>query len=155
MAIQPIAEVKGIKEVLGNLSNAIDMIDGNVLLGIRAAARFVKGEAQSITPVDEGILRNSAFTKSFKGEGSTGPFAVVGYTAEYAAAVHEAPETLRGQPRGDFGKTRDGTSFGGGSGKGFYWDGGENKFLEKAVINNFSRIITIISRFASKSNGSK
>lgn len=141
-------EVKGLEEVLTNLSDAIKNIEGNVLLGVRAAAAFVKKEAQELTPVDEGILRNSAFYRTVKTK--DGPIAHVGYTAKYAAWVHEYPMTLRGQPRADFGKTKEGDSFGGGSGKGFYWDGGENKFLEKAVTRNFSKIVNLIQKFASR-----
>ena len=56
----------------------------------------------------------------------------VGYSANYAAYVHDMPGKLKGQPRSHFGKTREGTEFGGGTGKGNYWDPhGEPQFLKK------------------------
>lgn len=140
---------KGLKEVQENLNKAISGIKGNVVAGLEVAGQYVKGEAQDLTPVDHGILRNSAFSKLVK-TGSSKASVVVGYTAEYAPAVHEAPMTLRGKPRGGFGRTKSGESFGGGSGKGNYWDGGENKFLEKAVTRNLSKIFNIVTNVAKK-----
>jgi len=145
-------KIDNLNEVLNNLSKAINGTKGNLHLGIRASAAFIKGEAQSRTPVDDGILRNSAFFRSFRVGRQRGPFAVIGYTAEYAPWVHEMPETLRGQPRSDFGRTRAGQSFGGGSGKGFYWDGGENQFLAKAVVENIPSIFNMIVKFAGKND---
>lgn len=140
-------EVEGLDDVLKNLNGAIEEIDGNVEKGIKAAGFFIKGESQARTPVDQGILRNSAFVKS--GNSPEGPFATVGYTAFYAPYVHEAPMKLKGKLRPETRKTGDR------SGKSFFWDGGENKFLEKAAMENFASIINIITRFAGKSNGSK
>ncbi len=59
---------------------------------------------------------------------------IVGYKAKYALNVHEMTKmTLKGKPRADFGKTKAGVSFGGGTGKGKYWDPqgkAQAKFLE-------------------------
>ena len=77
--------------------------------------------ATPITPRDTGNLDNSQFRELEQNiSGMTG---TVGYSAEYAAAVHEADGTLRGQKRPQ--------------GSGNFWDGGngpdsgEPKFLEK------------------------
>ncbi len=77
--------------------------------------------ATPLTPVDTRNLDNSQFRKLEQNrDGMTG---IVGYSAEYAAAVHEADGTLRGKKRPQ--------------GSGNYWDGGngadsgEPKFLEK------------------------
>lgn len=148
------AEVTGIKEIEANLSKAIAGIKGKTEEGVFLAAQFIKGEAQELTPVDEGLLRNTAFVARVPD--TTEIAFTVGYTAKYAAAVHEFPMKLKGQPRADFGRTGTRSefgpvqpvSFGGGSGKGFYWDGGENKFLEKAVVRNFSAIVNIITKHA-------
>lgn len=141
-------KVKNLDSVSKALDGAISGIKGNVIDGLAVAGEFIKSEAQQLTPVDEGVLRNSAFSKMQ----TSGPktFVVVGFTAKYAPAVHEAPMALKGKPRGNFGKTKSGESFGGGSGKGNYWDGGENKFLEKAVTQNLSKIVNIIARLASR-----
>ena len=59
-----------------------------------------------------------------------------GYTAEYSLWVHEAPMTLKGQPRA---KPR----------KGKYWDPqgrATNKFLEKAARNNLEKINALITK---------
>lgn len=144
MPIQP----RELATVNKSLSDAIAGIKGNVAAGLGAAGQYIKGESQKLTPVDEGVLRNSAFSNLQQSGDKMS--VVVGYTAEYAPAVHEAPMTLKGKPRGNFGKTAAGESFGGGSGKGNYWDGGENKFLEKAVTRNLSKIINLITRIASK-----
>lgn len=137
-----------LKEVGQKLTESIAMIKGNVYEGVAVAGQFVKGEAQSLTPVDQGVLRQSAFSQM---AGDKSKFAtVVGFTAEYAPAVHEAPMTLKGQPRAGFGKTAGGKEFGGGSGKGRYWDGGENKFLEKAITRNLSKVFNIIANIAGR-----
>ena len=135
--------LKGLDNVLKKLSKEIKKIEGATHEGLMAAGLFIKGESQELTPVDFGVLRNSAFMKPIA------PLRIaVGYTAEYAPAVHEMPMKLKGKPRADFGRTRAGVSFGGGSGKGTYWDSGENKFLEKAVKNNMPQTLKIIQKRA-------
>lgn len=141
-------QVRGLAEAQAELNRALAGIGGNTENGINMAGEFVKGESQELTPVDEGVLANSAFVRRIGNK--VAPAVEVGYTAKYAAAVHEAPMTLKGQPRANFGKTGAGESFGGGSGKGNYWDGGENKFLEKAVVRNITAIYNIIKKFAEK-----
>ena len=105
----------------------------------RLSERFVTKSLIAISsntlpriPIDTSFLVNSEYRKvterfgGFEGE--------IGYGAEYAAYVHDAPGTLKGQPRADFGKTREGVSFGGGTGKGVYWGpDGEPGFLAKGV----------------------
>lgn len=143
-------KVKGLDTLLKNLNKEIQKIEGNTRKGLSKAGLFIKAEAQERAPVDYGVLRNSAFSQispvTFKGY----PVVTVGFTAKYAAWVHEMPMTLKGKPRAHFGKTREGASFGGGSGKGVYWQGGENKFLEKAVKWNVKEILNIIKTEAGK-----
>lgn len=111
----------------------------SILLAIRDRSR-------EKTPIDTGTLINSAFTNMVSlpnfVEGT------VGYTAEYAAAVAAMKGKLKGQPRGHFGKTRDGVSFGGGTQKGYYWDPqGQaepdffNKGIEEALEEDVPAII--------------
>lgn len=88
------------------------------------------GYASVLTPVDTSLLINSQYRQVTHVFGAT--FGRVGYTAAYAAAVNAASGKLKGQPRADFGTTRSGTAFGGGTGVGNYWDpGGEPDFLRK------------------------
>lgn len=153
------AQVTGLDEVLRNLNREIEGIRGRTLRGMRKVGILIKGEAMDLAPVDAGVLMNSAFYSTEMT--LSGPALRVGFTAKYAPAVHEMPMTLRGQPRADFGRTgnqgasgpQQVTSFGGGSGNGNYWDGGENKFLEKAVKRNTTDIIKIIRDNATVPNG--
>lgn len=147
-------KLTGLNEVVKNLNKEIKKIEGDVGKGLLAAVLFIEGEAIEITPQDFGLLRDTSFAQL---GGTLGrPIARVGYTAKYAAWVHEMPMTLKGQPRADFGKTGNRSkfgpqqvvSFGGGTKTGTYWDKGENKFLEKAVRNNIPEILKIIANRA-------
>lgn len=109
----------------------------------------ISDRAAEKTPVDTSNLINSRFTNvtDYLGliEGT------VGYTAEYAMAVHEMPGTLMGEPRENFGKTAAGVEFGGGTGRGNYWDpNAEPRFLElgrkKAIREDLPAIIESIKR---------
>ena len=112
--------IKGLENVLGNLNKAISGIEGATHKGLLAAGTFIKGESQEITPVEFGVLLNSAFVRP------VGPMrVVVGYTALYAAWVHEFPEF--------FNYTKPGTG---------------PKFLERAIKNNIPQILSIIQRRA-------
>lgn len=54
-----------------------------------------KAIADTMTPMDTGTLLNSGFRPEIS-IGETRSTGRVGYTAEYAAAVHDAPGTLLG-----------------------------------------------------------
>lgn len=112
--------VTGLADVMTNLNAAIKDIENRTHEGIVAAGVFVKGESQEITPVEFGILNSSTFSTP------TAPMRVtVGYTADYAAYVHEFPST--------FNYTKPGTG---------------PKFLEKAVKENIPQILGIIEKRA-------
>lgn len=131
--------IKGQKNVIKNLNRAVRKIKDNTGSGIHAAIEFVKGESQEMAPVDQGTLMNSAFAKMGKLRGAINKIiGVAGFTAEYSAAVHEMKEVNRGKKRTSKGS------------KGYYWDGGENKFLEKAVVRNIPTILNLIKRFAGR-----
>lgn len=94
--------------------------------------------AAEFTPVDTGNLINSRFVSVT----NMGSFvdARVGYTAEYARWVANMPGKLKGQLRAHFGRTSNRSEFGpvqayefgGGTGKGRYWDpSAEPDFLNK------------------------
>jgi hypothetical protein len=130
-------KVSGINGILKNLNKEIEQIEGNTRKGLSKVGLFVKAEAVERAPVEFGTLRNSAFSQvspnTFRGY----PVATIGFTAKYAPYVHEAPMKLKGQPRAK--RT------------GVYWQGGENKFLEKAVKLNIPKILDIIKTESSKS----
>lgn len=126
------AEVTGVDEANKKLQAELGKM-------VRLSEKFVTKSMISISaqtvpmiPVDTGFLVNSEYrkVKTFLG----GYEGEIGYGAFYAPYVHDAPGTLKGQPRADFGKTREGVSFGGGTGKGNYWDpDGEPGFLAKGL----------------------
>lgn len=131
--------LKGIEKVVSNLNREIAKIEKRSARGLTVAALRVRRDSQKKTPVDEGNLRASAFTETFKA--SKGPAAVVGYTAEYALWVHEAPGTLKGLPR----PKKKGSS----ANRGRYWDPqgrAEPKFLEKSAKENEKNILEDIRR---------
>jgi len=113
--------MKGLDEVLANLSREIQAIEGRTRAGMEEAAVFIKGEAVETTPQRKGILANSAFHDTDNGAGGSGPRLRVGYSADYAPYVHEMPE--------GFNYTKPGTG---------------PKFLEKAVRNNLRTILEIL-----------
>lgn len=123
--------IKGLSEVKRNIKKEItDIATKKAERAVTIALIIGMGNASTLTPVDTGTLINSQFRKINRKTGMVSGEA--GYTAAYALAVHNASGKLKGKPRADFGTTRDGVSFGGGTGVGKYWDpGAEPKFLKK------------------------
>jgi hypothetical protein len=120
---------------LNNLARAMKQMKQGAVKGVRLACAHVKVEAQQRVPVDEGNLKASAYTDVKVNKDGCG--GTVGFTANYAAAVHEKPMTLKGQDRK--------------GSKGKYWDKqgqATNKFLEKAIDENQSEILQIIHKAA-------
>lgn len=128
---------QNVDRVLGNLNREISGIANRTQAGLTAAALFVRGEAQKITPVDTGNLRSSAYTVSpggiVQGSNAQAPaaskltgrvesikpeiYAEIGFTAFYAVFVHEIKKN---------------------------YTVGDWKFLERALFDNSNRIIKII-----------
>lgn len=97
-----------------------------------AMAAAVTGAAIASTyaPVERGFLSGSQYRKPIQISG-TAYVGAVGYTAEYAAAVHDAKGTLRGQPRP--------------SGRGNYWDpDAQPGFLTKAFDDHRDDIDQVV-----------
>ncbi|MDB5779968.1 MAG: hypothetical protein JWP93_2333 [Polaromonas sp.] len=84
--------------------------------GMTQALILGASEAASMTPIDTSTLINSEYKRVEARAGRI--VGTVGYTAEYALAVHEAPGKLKGTPRPD--------------NHGKYWGpAGEPQFLKK------------------------
>lgn len=142
---------QNVDRVLGNLNREISSIANRTQAGLTAAALFVRGEAQKITPVDTGNLRSSAYTVSpggiVQGEDSIAQqelldrvvrslertvnrivntrgemYSEIGFTASYAIFVHEIEKN---------------------------YTVGDWKFLERALFDNHDKIIKIIEDRAS------
>lgn len=121
--------VKGIERVKRNMRTTFKVIAEDKTHDALYAV-LLQGSLLSatITPQDTGTLVNSLYKPVVKGASGQ-----VGYMVNYAQWVHEMPGTLRGKPRADFGRTRSGTGFGGGTGRGNYWSpNGEPHFLNVA-----------------------
>jgi hypothetical protein len=120
--------VRGIKEAKQRTRKLILDLAGPVTeRAITAALITGQGYATLMTPADTGTLRNSQYRRV---DGAHGR---VGYTTAYAAAVHDAKGTLRGQPRAN--------------GNGNYWDpAGQPEFLVRAFEENEAEIRQVIVR---------
>src|SRR5690606_34498252 len=96
-------------------------IPENAVKAMHIATSIIGGYATLMTPVDKGVLRDSQYRRVTV-EGNQ-VVAVIGYTASYAGAVHDASGKLKGQPRAN--------------GRGTYWSpDAEPKFLSKAGDDN-------------------
>ncbi|WP_313397143.1 hypothetical protein [Stutzerimonas nitrititolerans] len=110
--------VKGIERVRKGFKVSVDRIASSTTEGaVYSILSQGAALAQTMTPIDTSNLINSQYAPQIDVQRGkvTGN---VGYTAEYAGAVHDAPGTLAGQPRAN--------------GNGDYWDpNAEPGFLEK------------------------
>ncbi|ENQ0912831.1 hypothetical protein ACENW9_000804 [Escherichia coli] len=132
--------LKGVRRVRTAMTEEIRHIaEGKTYEVLWKVGTVASGNATQLTPVDTGFLINSLYQHVTKS--GSGVVLQVGYMARYAKWVHDMPGTLMGQPREDFGKTnnlsdfgpKQVVSFGGGTGKGYYWDpNAEPEFLRKA-----------------------
>lgn len=122
--------VKGIEQVVTRLNAKVREIENKSMAGLYKAGLLVQRTSQKRTPIDSGNLRASAYTRK---DALGRRLVEVGYTAVYAAAVHENLEQkLKGQSR------RSGT------GKGRYWEAGRPKFLESALHDEEASIQQIL-----------
>lgn len=123
--------MRGVKEAKASTKALVGRIAGDLTERTVTEILIIgAGYASILTPVDTSLLINSQYRHVTHVFGAT--FGRVGYTAAYAAAVNAMSGKLKGQPRADFGVTRAGVAFGGGTGVGNYWDpGGEPDFLRK------------------------
>lgn len=167
------AELQGLSNVLKNLNREINKIELHTKEGLTEAALVVKADSVKETPIDYGNLRSSCYilvtdkesdntNPSFKGpdaekaskdhrkglaeakgivnKGKHIFNAIVGYTANYALWVHEMPMIHKGEPRP--------VPKGSNTNRGKFWDGGSNKFLQKAILKNKNRILQILVKWA-------
>lgn len=114
--------VRGLDQTRRNLEKLTEQIAGRMSERALTEALIVaEGYAASLTPMDNGNLLQSMFREvKPHGNGYTGR---IGYTANYAAAVHAMQGTLRGQPRDPNNPSR-----------GDFWDpDAEPEFLIKAI----------------------
>lgn len=110
--------VRGIDDAKRRTKRAVMKISGPISERTLTTVLIVaQGFSTLMTPAEYGNLRNSQYriVRAYKG----GLRGRIGYTANYAASVHNAKGTLRGKPRV--------------SGNGNYWDpDGKPRFLARA-----------------------
>ena len=126
--------IKGMAQVRKNLRQQLTLaIPSDAERAMHIATSIIGGYATLMTPVDTSNLINSQY-RIVKNSG-TKVVAAIGYTAKYAAAVHEKPGTLRGA-----GVMRP-------SGRGEFWSpDAEPQFLRKAGDDNLSEIDQAVER---------
>lgn len=118
--------IKGMAQVRRNLNKQlVNVIPEKAVTAMHVATAIIGGYATLMTPVDAGILRDSQYrTVTQRGKKVV---AAIGYTARYAAFVHNAKGKLKGLPRA--------------SGRGNYWDPDATpQFLSKAGDENIAEI---------------
>lgn len=91
-------KVKGMAEAKRGLEAIINDVKGRkIVRGIRASLMLVGTEAAVMTPIDTSNLINSQYQDvNLLGTKVVG---TIGYSAEYAAYVHDASGKLKGKPR--------------------------------------------------------
>jgi len=105
----------GLATVIGNLNKEVAKIHSKLDTSMLGAGLFIQAEAQRRTPVDTGNLKASARTLKTKQE--WGVRVTISFGTDYAIQVHEV-------------KTRHSV--------------GDWKFLERAIMENFDRVLKII-----------
>lgn len=124
--------IQGVDKVISNLRKQRRTLALGVERGIKKAALKLQRESQRLVPVNFGVLKASAFTRT-RGSGWDTQ-AWIGYTAVYAIFVHEAVGmVLKGKPRP--------------KGRGKYWDPqgrGQAKFLEEPARRLRPELLQII-----------
>lgn len=106
--------------ITNNMGQFIKRIEDKAQVGMAQALILGASEAAAFTPQKDSVLINSQFKQIEKTD--RGIVGRVGYTANYALAVHEAEAKLKGKPR----PKENGVA------KGNFWDPrGEPEFLKK------------------------
>jgi hypothetical protein len=122
--------ISGIQETTAGINAQLMRIQGLSAAGLLEAARMVLNDADSYTPPlvpeDEGTLRASQFQHARKKPSSGDPYVELGYSANYAAAVHEMTDKAIGKPV-NWNRPQSGP-----------------KFLERSLARNADKIIQVV-----------
>ncbi len=150
-------QIKGVNNFIKNLKGSQKIIGRGAERGLKKAGLFLLRESQKIVPVQTTNLRGSAFIRSF-GSG-TKTDVVIGYTAKYAAYVHEDLEKAHGTQfnikyadliatRGQRGKRRRKQGFMHRVESDPYFKRGEEqqaKFIERPARDNRDKLLNMIA----------
>lgn len=131
------AKMRGIQQAIKRTQQIVGEITGEkAVSAIKAANYIIRTESASMTPVATSTLINSQYdTVEVNGTRITGK---IGYSANYALYVHNAPGKLLGTNTPRTGRLK---------GKGNVWDpSGEPKFLLKAGENTRELVDQVIKK---------
>jgi hypothetical protein len=128
---------RGVKQVRKKMAEVLGEIGSSMPeKAVYEALLIIDGNAALLTPVDTSNLINSRFIEVKKAP--DGVHGRMGYTAEYAAAVHDAPGTLLGTNT-----PRDSND----SSRGNAWDpNAEPEFLRKGAENARADIDRVVKK---------
>ncbi len=128
-------KLMGLKKAEDSLRAIVDEVSGTrITRAITAAGIIISTESASMTPIATSTLINSQYrTIEINGTRITSK---IGYSAKYAAFVHNAPGTLLGKS-----VNRSPASLG-----KVWGPSGNPKFLDKAVDNTRSMVDAAIMR---------
>ena len=147
-----LTNVTGVKNVLQNLTAAKKVIAVKVGRGLKKGGLHLLRATDKYTPVQLGNLRNSKFCRNVGGTGFDTDV-VVGFTADYAAIVHEDLTKAHGEEfnvkHAEEIAAAQGTPRG--TAKGGMFQRGEDqqaKFLERPAREERRPILKIIQREA-------
>jgi hypothetical protein len=87
------AKVMNVRDVIQSLERATEDMERDFSKTLKRMGLLIQREAMKVTPVDLGVLKLSAFTKS-QGKGFD-TVVSVGYGASYAIYVHETHPTKK------------------------------------------------------------
>ncbi len=147
-----LTNVTGLNSVLQNLSKAKTVLAAGVGRGLKKGGLHLLKATDKYTPVQLGNLRNSKFVRNVGGSGFDVDV-IVGFTADYAAVVHEDMEKAHGE-KFNIRHAEEIAAAAGtprGTAKGGMFARGEHqqaKFLERPAREEKKRIIRIIQREA-------
>lgn len=123
--------LEGVEKVTSNINKVLNGMTVRGHAGLVSAANYILTDADigqpPLVPALTGNLRSSRFTEPFDAPGGT-PAVVFGYSANYAAAVHEMMSSVSGAP--------------------INWSrpGSGPKFFEASIRRNQKKIPVIIAK---------
>ncbi|ARU94561.1 hypothetical protein [Tatumella citrea] len=144
-------KVRGIQASKQGLDALVNDIQGRrAPRAVQSASIIIGSEAAVLTPIDTSTLINSQFRELMvNGTMVTGR---VGYSADYAVYVHNAPGKLKGKPRSgvqSFNTSSGKVAFA--SDKGNFWDPhAEPHFLTKGAANAKDAVIAVVHKEMSR-----
>jgi hypothetical protein len=90
-------KIKGLKAIINRWSLSEKKAVRRTARGLKAGATLLRNESVKLVPVQDGELKKSAYVRSIGKRSGKGAAYAVGYTAPYAAVVHEDLSAVHGK----------------------------------------------------------